>query len=446
MVVECNVEEQLRSVGGRLVRVVGGSTLFHPEDLPFHQNLSNLPDVFTVFREKVEKQCRVRPMLPAITHGQLGSPPPSTDPLDSSGFDWLPSLSSLLPTSPPSASTPGLDGKGRGVMRFHGGEDAALQRVQHWMFASDRLQSYFEERNGMLGEGYSSKLSPWLALGCISPRFVYYQVKAYEVERNISNKSTYMFPFHLIVRDFFRFFCAKHGVKVFQLGGAKEVNRAGWSSDAEKIRRWQAGLTGQPLVDANMRELLLTGWMSNRGRQNVASYLVLELGVDWRQGAAHFEELLLDHDVCSNYGNWNAAAGLTGGRLNRFNIVKQSKDYDLNGDYIKHWLPELRNVPASQLFQPWLLSADEQTRYGVTIGVDYPAPLDVDSKSSSSNGYSTNRKSESATKDSKKPNSNNTIKRYFSKATDIPPVDSDDNPPMESSSGGGSKFKRVQHF
>jgi deoxyribodipyrimidine photo-lyase len=158
-----------------------------------------------------------------------------------------------------------------------------------------------------------------------------------------------MYCFHLIVRDFFRFLCAKYGSRVFHVGGAKGVQRS-WSSDSEKIRRWKLGLTGQPLVDANMRELLLTGdcaihnmpvhpvhigtvhltvlcvgWMSNRGRQNVASYLVLDLGVDWRVGADHFESLLLDHDVCSNYGNWNAAAGLTGGRLNKFNIVKQSK-------------------------------------------------------------------------------------------------------------------------
>ena len=80
-----------------------------------------------------------------------------------------------------------------------------------------------------------------------------------------------------------------------------------------------------PLVDANMRELKATGFMSNRGRQNVASYLALDLQLDWREGAEHFEALLLDYDVCSNWGNWVSAAGLTGGRVNRFNIVKQSR-------------------------------------------------------------------------------------------------------------------------
>ena len=98
---------------------------------------------------------------------------------------------------------------------------------------------------------------------------------------------------------------------------------------------------------------LFAGWMSNRGRQNVASYLALDLGVDWRRGADLFEHLLLDYDVASNWGNWVSAAGLTGGRVNHFNITKQSKDYDPDGDYIRHWLPELARVPAEKIHAPW---------------------------------------------------------------------------------------------
>lgn len=96
--------------------------------------------------------------------------------------------------------------------------------------------------------------------------------------------------------------------------------------------------------------------MSNRGRQNVASFLLLDYGVDWRRGADLFESLLVDYDVSSNWGNWVAAAGLTGGRLNQFNITKQSKDYDLGGDYVRTWCPELKNVPASKVHEPWTLS------------------------------------------------------------------------------------------
>ena len=126
------------------------------------------------------------------------------------------------------------------------------------------------------------------------------------------------------------------------------------------------------------------GWMSNRGRQNVASYLIYELHIDWRRGADHFESLLLDHDVYSNYGNWNAAAGLTGGRINRFNMAKQSRDYDPEGKYLRHWLPELSKVPVPEIFEPWLMSPEQQELYGVSVSnitpatsstASYPTPL-----------------------------------------------------------------------
>jgi deoxyribodipyrimidine photo-lyase len=115
--------------------------------------------------------------------------------------------------------------------------------------------------------------------------------------------------------------------------------------------------------------------MSNRGRQNVASFLINDLGLDWRIGADYFESLLIDHDVYSNYGNWNALAGLTSGRINKFNIVKQSIKYDEQGLYIKHWLPELRMVPVPLVFQPWLMTQEQQNLFSVNIGETYPSPI-----------------------------------------------------------------------
>merc|ERR1712216_722165 len=118
-----------------------------------------------------------------------------------------------------------------------------------------------------------------------------------------------------------------------------------WHGTRKALEQWKEGRTGDPLVDANMRELAATGFMSNRGRQNVASYLILDLGVDWRYGAAHFEELLLDYDPCSNWGNWVAAAGLTGQRVNKFNTRKQLNDYDPKRDYVNHWLKSVSPAP-----------------------------------------------------------------------------------------------------
>ncbi len=136
-------------------------------------------------------------------------------------------------------------------------------------------------------------------------------------------------------------------------------------------------MTGFPLVDANMRELAATGFMSNRGRQNVASFLTKNLGIDWRMGAEWFESLLIDYDVCSNYGNWNYTAGVGNDArgFRYFNIPKQAQDYDRQGTYVKHWLPELAALPAAKVHTPWLLQSVEQKRLGVRLGVDYPWPV-----------------------------------------------------------------------
>mmetsp|Transcript_2430 Transcript_2430/g.3907 ORF Transcript_2430/g.3907 Transcript_2430/m.3907 type:complete len:303 (+) Transcript_2430:208-1116(+) len=238
----------------------------------------------------------------------------------------------------------------------------------------------------MIGADYSTKFSPWLAHGCISPRYIYAECQKYERERE-KNKSTYWIGFELTCRDYFRFFSLKHGNSIFMVGGPAQRSWR-WESNAndEKFQRWVRGETGQPLVDANMRELALTGFMSNRGRQNVASYLTQNLNVDWRLGAAYFEDVLIDHDVTANWANWNAAAGVSGGRINKFNILKQSKDYDEQGEYCHLWCPELANVPSPKVHLPWTLSDAEQSEYRVTvlpyksaaspdIGPTYPTPL-----------------------------------------------------------------------
>ena len=109
--------------------------------------------------------------------------------------------------------------------------------------------------------------------------------------------------------------------------------------DREKFFQWTSGQTGDPFVDANMKELNQTGWMSNRGRQNVASYLVHDLGVDWRWGAAYFESMLIDYDVHSNYGNWLYVSGLgTGPKNKKFDTRLQAKMYDEKGKYQNLWL------------------------------------------------------------------------------------------------------------
>lgn len=333
-----------------------GTTLYHPEDLPFA--VADIPELFTKFRQLIEKCATVRPGFPTPT--QLPD-------LPAIAVGDLPSLADL------GLETPPADPRATGI--FQGGETAGLARLDHYLWQQDRLKVYKETRNGMLRVDDSSKFSPWLALGCLSARFIYEQVGQYEVQR-IKNESTYWLVFELLWRDFFRFICAKHGNAIFQRSGLQGIPLP-WREDWSRFRLWQTGKTGFPLVDANMRELAATGFMSNRGRQNVASFLTKNLGINWQMGAEWFESLLIDYDVCSNWGNWNYTAGVGNDArgFRYFNIPKQSKDYDPKGDYLRHWLPEIATIPGHSIHEPWQLSATEQAQFRVQLGVDYPRPM-----------------------------------------------------------------------
>eukprot|EP00928_Gymnodinium_smaydae_P002568 TRINITY_DN10920_c0_g1_i1.p1 TRINITY_DN10920_c0_g1~~TRINITY_DN10920_c0_g1_i1.p1 ORF type:complete len:536 (+),score=99.06 TRINITY_DN10920_c0_g1_i1:172-1779(+) len=328
---EERVANQLRDIS---LRRVWGNTLYEPKECG--NDPSNVPLMFTQFKNRAESRGRIREPLnaPQKLPGLLQPEAIAQKDELASAFKFLPTLEQLGYTAAEAAAAQEDDP--RGVMPFEGGEDAALHRLKSWMFDSDRLKEYFEIRNGMLGEGYSSKLSPWLALGCISPRRIWLEAQRYERER-VKNKSTYWLVFELTWRDFFIYMGLSQGNRIFHSGGVTG-ERMRWTGTKDALQKWKEGRTGDQLVDANMRELQATGFMSNRGRQNVASYLIFNLNVDWRYGAAHFEELLLDHDPCSNWGNWVAAAGLTGQRINKFNTKKQLNDYDPNREYVNHWL------------------------------------------------------------------------------------------------------------
>ena len=332
------------------------STLFHPDNLPF--GADDIPDLFTNFRKQVEKKSEIYQPLPIPTK--------------------LPSLPEIELGNIPTLADLGLEEyeySPQAVLNFCGGETEGIKRLNHYFWQTDCLGKYKETRNGMLGADYSSKFSAWLANGCLSPRYIYAEVKKYEQER-VKNDSTYWLIFELIWRDFFRFTTLKYGNKLFYKSGLQNINLP-WQENWELFEAWCEGQTGYPLVDGNMRELKATGFMSNRGRQNVASFLTKNLGINWQMGAEWFESLLIDYDVCSNWGNWNYTAGIGNDArgFRYFNIPKQSKDYDANGDYLRYWLPEIASIKGDKIHQPWKLSQEEQKRFKVQLGLDYPRPI-----------------------------------------------------------------------
>jgi deoxyribodipyrimidine photo-lyase len=293
--------------------------LYHADDLPF--SLRDIPDVFTKFRKKVEQECQVRGALNAPS--KINSP--TIEPL------FLPDLAFFGYTKP--LHDPRI------AFNFVGGECAANNRVHEYLFKSHAIATYKETRNGLIGANYSSKLSPYLALGCISPKAIYHQVIYYEKQNGASN-NTYWLIFELLWRDYFRFVMKKHGKKLFLKGGIKGIAPILPDHDTEKLDSWINGKTGQPFIDANMKELAATGFMSNRGRQNVASYLCHHLKIDWRYGASYFEQQLIDYDASSNWGNWAYLAGVGNDpREERiFNPEKQAADYDPKQKYQTLWL------------------------------------------------------------------------------------------------------------
>ncbi|MCS7019968.1 MAG: DASH family cryptochrome [Cytophagales bacterium] len=355
------VESILQQRGARMF-TFWQSTLYHVDDIPFG-NIGLLPDVFTEFRKQTEKATRVRDIFPV---------PAKLNPVTVQ-IGNIPTLEDLgLPTPEQDSRT---------LVTFKGGETAALERLQQYFWKQDLLKVYKETRNGLLGADFSSKFSPWLALGCLSPRYVYDQVRQYEAKR-VKNDSTYWLIFELIWRDYFRFVALKYGTRLFKKGGIKQDIRMQWIQNESLFQKWVEGKTGIPFIDANMQELAATGFMSNRGRQNVASFLVKDLKIDWRWGAMYFEHALIDYDVCSNWGNWNYVAGIGNDpRENRyFNILKQAKQYDPKGEFVKHWLPVLRAVPAATVHVVGDLSYNELQSYGIRLGGNYPHPMVKNSK------------------------------------------------------------------
>ena len=347
---------------GREVYFSRGKLLYYTADLPFP--ITQTPDSFTQFRKETERLTPVRDPLPT----------PAKVPGCCEDLDWgeVPDLSDFDLRLPPEDE--------RAAIRQKGGETAGLDRLAYYFFESQAVDTYKKTRNGLIGSDYSTKFSAWLAHGCLSPKYIYWELKAYE-DKNGANDSTYWVFFELLWRDFFRLTGKKHGSTIFHRGGIKGKAKD-WKKAPDLLQRWIDGQTGTPFIDANMVEIARTGFMSNRGRQNVASYLVRDLKLDWRMGAEYFEHILTDYDVTSNWCNWNYVAGIGADpREDRyFNILSQAQRYDPEGEYVKLWLPELREVPAESIHEPDTLTDAQQSRFGLRLGATYPMPLVPSSK------------------------------------------------------------------
>ena len=300
----------LRNAGFK-INPVWQSSMLDSQSLPFQ--MQEMPDVFTQFRQQIEKN-KFRFAYPV-------------DPLKS-----IPPLPAIDISSTESLGRNTISTGGK----FQGGEQSVHTHIQQY-FERRLPDTYKQTRNQLIGMDYSSKFSPWLAQGCCSARTIAKQLSEYEICYG-ENEGTYWLWFELLWRDYFRFLHFKYGKKLYSPKGlSKHLSN---EFDSEHFFKWSSGNTGKSLIDAGMRELKKTGYLSNRMRQIVASYWIYDMKGDWQAGAAWFESQLIDYDVYSNQGNWLYIAGKgtdpRGGRP--FNVAKQTLDHDPDEVYRKMWL------------------------------------------------------------------------------------------------------------
>ncbi|KAF6840157.1 cryptochrome DASH [Colletotrichum musicola] len=382
-------------------------------DLDF-KSPNDLADVFTAFR-KTQEPLSARPR-PALAKPERGSIPPvpesSVVPPQRAPFHIPATYGELeadllKPLTSPYTDNLKFPDNAKSVHPFHGGEDDATKRLRH-LITSGAMSKYKETRNGLIGVDFSTKLSAYLALGCLTSRQIHWALVKYEKGEEEAfkdapgygkgeNDGTTAVRFELLWRDYMRLCTRKFRQKLFRVTGFKEDETPKWKTankehvvandnlgaavnDVQKIlKRFLEGTTGMGFIDASQRELLHTGYTSNRARQNVASFLTKHLGIDWRYGAEWYEYLLVDYDVSSNWSNWQYVAGVGNdprGENRIFNPVKQGFDYDPEGKYVKTWVAETRDLEKPEnVFQMWTASTEDLDRLGLSDNIMVTDPI-----------------------------------------------------------------------
>ncbi|MDO9410794.1 deoxyribodipyrimidine photo-lyase [Patulibacter sp.] len=261
------------------------------------------------------------------------------------------------------------------------GEEPGLRAARAWL--DGPIQEYHELHDALAGKdgstraaGGGSGLSAHLRWGTISPRWL--EARA----RKLSGEGPAAFVRQLAWRDFYAHVYLFHPEDRHRAHQPKYRDLT-WEVDDEALEAWKAGRTGYPLVDAGMRQLASTGWMHNRARMIVGSFLTKDLHIDWTAGERHFYALLLDGEPTQNDGNWQWVTSIGVDPKpyfqRMFNPTRQMSRFDSDGRYVRRWVPELADVPDARIQEPWKMSREEQDAAGCVIGEDYPEPI-VDHK------------------------------------------------------------------
>lgn len=286
-----------------------GHTLYNKEDLPFP--IKDIPNVFAQFKKKTERDAIVKACFLS---------PDKIDFVENAEWGGLPSLTELGLDAVENKNPEGIS---------TGGEEAGLKHLRDLLAGNSEVYLKLGTRNSPEKQAFSSKLSAWLALGCLSPRKVYWKVKEAE-NRYGANTNFNQILLGLLWRDYFRFMFKKHGIAFFKEDEPEKDALIATAVINPTLEKWKAGDTGHPIVDKYMYELNATGFIPHIGRLLVATYLVYVLKIHWVSGAAYFEEKLVDYAPASNWGNWAnvAGIGIDAKSKNSFDLDKQLRILD----------------------------------------------------------------------------------------------------------------------
>ena len=357
---ELRLKENLEALAINTKRY-GGYLFFEPEQI---RTQNDAPyKVFTPFWRRCLEQ--LNPQLPKNRPRDLKTL--SRSPASETLADWQ-----LLPTKP--------DWAGGLKETWQPGETGAWQRLTEFL---DQAASNYKDQRDIPSVPGTSRLSPHLHFGEISPRQIWHHIQV-----TLSTHSNLQVGADAFIRELgwrdFSYHLLHHWPHLPEKPFREEFARFPWQSNGKALRDWQKGQTGIPLIDAGMRELWHTGWMHNRVRMIVASYLVKNLLIPWQAGEAWFWDTLVDADLANNAASWQWVAGSGADAapyFRIFNPVTQSSKFDPAGVYIKKWVPELAKMPAKQLHAPWMADTQVLKAAGVTLGKTYPKPA-VDLKTS----------------------------------------------------------------
>ncbi|TXD98054.1 DASH family cryptochrome [Psychrobacter frigidicola] len=292
-----------------------------------------LPKSFTQFRKKVETN---HDLLKAESDFEICPTSKVLPPMPDAMINSMANSDKYFSANQKIAEKAQQEPDFKGSKTFKGGETNAFRHLNEY-FNSDAPSTYKTTRNALDDWTHSTKFSAWLANGSLSVKVLLNRLRHYERDV-MANESTYWIWFELLWREYFYWYALNHQQQLFWFKGIAQ-HEPTTCFDKIRLEQWQNGATSYPIVNACMHQLTQTGYMSNRGRQLVASCFIHELGLDWRYGASYFEQHLIDYDVGSNWGNWQYLAGVGADPrgCRQFNLSKQTQQYDPKGEFIKKW-------------------------------------------------------------------------------------------------------------